>query len=61
MVPKHELLKSIPLHIQEQNYGKDVYELEDHVGEKTFSSNLSPKFGPTTPFANFLNYPLENA
>jgi hypothetical protein len=50
MVPKHELLESILLHIQEQNYGEDVYELKDHVGEKTFSSNLSPKLGPATRF-----------
>jgi hypothetical protein len=31
MVPKPILFKSIFLHIQGLNYGKGVYELEDHV------------------------------
>ncbi len=34
MVPKHELLESIPLHGQRSNCGINVYELEDHVGEE---------------------------
>jgi hypothetical protein len=34
MVPKHELPKSIPLHDQMLNCETNVYELEDHVGEK---------------------------
>jgi hypothetical protein len=42
MVLKHELFKSIPLHIQEQNFGENIYELEDHIGE-VLSSNLLPK------------------
>jgi hypothetical protein len=46
MVPKHELLESIPLHIQELNCEKGVYELEDHVGEKALGLNLLPKLGP---------------
>jgi hypothetical protein len=41
MVPEQELLESIPLHIQGLNYGECIYELEDHVGEKALSSNLS--------------------
>jgi hypothetical protein len=39
MVPKHELLESIPLHGQRLNYGANVYELEDHFGEKGWSLN----------------------
>jgi hypothetical protein len=31
MVPKCELLKSIPLHTQELNYETNICELEDHV------------------------------
>jgi hypothetical protein len=58
MVLKHELLNNIPLHIQEQNFGKDIYELEDHVGEEVLSSNLPPKLGLVrkilfTSFPNF--------
>jgi len=34
MVPKRELLKSIPLHAQGLNYKVSICELEDHVGEK---------------------------
>ncbi len=33
MVSKCELFESIPLHRQELNYGTNVYELKDHVGE----------------------------
>jgi len=40
MVQKRKLFKNIPLHVQGLNYGKGVYELEDHVGEKALSSNL---------------------
>jgi len=39
MVPKHKLLKSIPLHGQGLNYRANVYELENHVGEKGWSLN----------------------
>jgi hypothetical protein len=42
MVPKHELLENIPLHIRELNYEQNVYELEDHVGEKALSLNFTP-------------------
>jgi hypothetical protein len=42
MVPKCKLLENIPLRIQELNYEKNVYELKDHVGEKTLSWNLPP-------------------
>ncbi len=34
MVPKLELPKNIPLHTQGLNSEIDIYELEDHVGEK---------------------------
>ncbi len=47
MVPKHELLKSIPLHVQKLNYREGVYELEDHVGEETLSLDLLIKLEPT--------------
>jgi len=62
MVPKHELLKSIPLHIQELNCKKNVYELEDHVGEKALGSNLSPKLGPAkrTFLTSFLSRLLKS-
>jgi hypothetical protein len=44
MVLKFKLLKNIHLHIQELNYGKGIYELEDCVGEEAcLSSNLPPK------------------
>jgi len=45
MVPKHELLKNIPVHIQKLNYGKNIYELKEHVREEALSLNLSPKLG----------------
>jgi len=37
MVPKQELPKSIPLHAQRLNYGTNVYELEEDVGEKGYA------------------------
>jgi len=37
MVPKCELLKSIPLHVQKLKCEKNVSELEDYVGEDTLS------------------------
>ncbi len=40
MVPKCELLKSIPLHIQELKCEKGVCELEDYVGEEASSLDL---------------------
>jgi hypothetical protein len=39
MVPKCELLESIPLHAQGLNYGISVCVLEDHVGEKGLNLN----------------------
>jgi hypothetical protein len=44
MVPKCELFENIPLHFQKLNYKKDIYELNDHVGEKALSLNLLLKF-----------------
>jgi hypothetical protein len=62
MVPKCELLESIPLHIQELNYGEGIYELVDHVGEKALNSNLSSKLGLTKKnLASFLNHLLKSA
>ncbi len=63
MVPKHELLESIPLHGQRSNCGINVYELEDHVGEEGKSSNWLTKLGlvKKTPFVSFPSYLLENA
>ncbi len=37
-MPKCELPKSIPLHDLGFNFGTNVCELEDHVGEKGWSS-----------------------
>jgi len=60
MVPKHELPKSIPLHDQMFNYKTNVYELEDHVGEKdgTWTSwqnlGLQKKTFPTSFFGHLL-------
>jgi hypothetical protein len=62
MMLEHELLESILLHIQELNYKKDIYELENHVGEKTLNSNLPLKLGPAKqiPLASFLNCLLKS-
>jgi hypothetical protein len=46
MVQKHELFKSISLHVQGLNCGKCVYELQDHIGKEALSSNLSLKLRP---------------
>jgi hypothetical protein len=48
MVPKHELLESLSMCIQELNYEKYLYELEDHVWEEALSLNLPLKFGHVT-------------
>jgi hypothetical protein len=50
MLPKYMLLKSIFLHIQGLNYGKGIYELEDHVGQKALNSNLLLKLGLVKKF-----------
>jgi hypothetical protein len=47
MVPRYKLIENIPLHGQRLNYGSNVCELEDHVGEKGWSSNWLTKLGPT--------------
>jgi hypothetical protein len=39
------VFKNIPLHVQGLNCGEGVYELEDHVGEETLSSNLLLELG----------------
>jgi hypothetical protein len=63
MVPKCEVLKSIPLRIQNLNYKKNIYELKDHVGEEVLSSNLlqKPKLAKRTLFTSFPNHLVENA
>jgi len=62
MVPKCELLESIPLHAQKLNCEINVRELEDHVEEEGLSSNWAPKLGLTkkTFHASFPNGMLEN-
>ncbi len=45
MVTKRKLFKSISLHGQRLNYGTNVCKLEDHVGEKGWSSNWLTKLG----------------
>jgi len=44
MMPKCELLNNTSLHVQKLNYRKGIYELDDHVGEKTLSLDLLLKF-----------------
>jgi hypothetical protein len=62
MVPKCTLLESIPLHVQKLNCGVNVYELEDHVGEKTLNLLLPPKLGLAikTPIVGFPRFMLKN-
>jgi hypothetical protein len=62
MVPKYELLKSIPLHIQGLNHIVNFCVLEDNVGEKALSSNWLTKIGHAkkTLFASFLSRMLKN-
>ncbi len=53
---------SIPLHVQELDYEKGVYELKDYVGEQALNLNLLPKLGlanKTLP-TSFPNRLLEN-
>jgi hypothetical protein len=45
MVPKCELLESIPLHGQGFNYETCICELEDHVGEMGLNLNWLTKLG----------------
>ncbi len=61
MVPKCKLFKSIPLHSQSLNYVANVCELEDHGGEKGWSSNKLTKLGLTkeTPPISFPNRMLK--
>ncbi len=42
MMPKCELLNNISLHVQKLKF----YQVDDHVGEKTLSSDLLLKFRP---------------
>ncbi len=60
MVLKLEMHENNPLHIQELNYGKNVYELEDLVGEELLSLNMSPKLGlvEKIPFTSFPSHML---
>ncbi len=44
-MPKHKLLKNIPVHGQRLNCGTNICELEDHVGEKGWSLNWLTKLG----------------
>ncbi len=44
-MPKHKLFKNIPVHGQRLNYGTNICELENHVGEKGWSSNWLTKLG----------------
>jgi hypothetical protein len=62
MVPRYKLPKSINLHGQRLNYESNVCELEDHVGEKGWSSNRLTKFGPAKKktLVSFLNHLLKN-
>jgi hypothetical protein len=43
ILPKYELPKSIPLHVQELNYGINICELEDHVEEEGLSLSWPSK------------------
>jgi hypothetical protein len=43
MVPWQKLFKSISLHIQKSNCEKCVYELKDHIGEKSLNLDLLQK------------------
>jgi hypothetical protein len=45
MVLECKLFKKFPLHIQELNYKKIVYELKDCVEKETLNLNLSSKLG----------------
>jgi len=62
MVPNHELFESIPLQGQGFNSEANVCELEDHVGEKGWSSNWPTKLGlaKNTHLASFPNCLLES-
>jgi hypothetical protein len=62
MGPKHELFKDIPLHVQELNSKKNIYELKNHAREKALNSNLPPKLGlaKRTPFTSFFSHLLES-
>jgi hypothetical protein len=39
MVSECEMFKNIPLHVKKLNCTKNVYKLEDHVGEEALTSN----------------------
>ncbi len=62
-MPKCELHENILLHVQKLNYGKDVYELKEHVGKEAMNLNLLPKLGHVKIIllVSFLNCLLKNA
>ncbi len=62
MVPKRKLFESIPLHVWKLNNGVNVYELKNHVGEKTLSLQLPPQLGfaKKTPLVGFPSCLLES-
>jgi hypothetical protein len=62
MVPKRKLFESILLHVQKLNCEVSIYELENHVGEKTLNLHLPPKLGlaKRTPLVGFPIHLLDN-
>jgi hypothetical protein len=62
MMPKCELFKITPLHVQKLDYRKSVYELDDHVGDEALSLSLILKFrlAKKTPPTSFPNCLLES-
>jgi hypothetical protein len=50
------------LHVQRLNYGKGIYELDDHVGEEALSSKLPLELGFVNffPHASFPSHMLKN-
>jgi hypothetical protein len=62
MMPKCELFKITPLHVQKLNYREGIYELDDHVGDEALSLSLILKFrlAKKTPPTSFPNCLLES-
>jgi hypothetical protein len=63
MVPKCEVHENILLHVQKLTYGKNVYELKDHVDKEVMNLNLLPKLGQVKIIflVSFPNCFLKNA